>query len=232
MQRSKNVERRMNDDIQAKQGLMTNIEDIPELTMNFQPNYHSTLLEAQHLDLQIENITLFKDLNLVVKNHGIVSLEGKNGSGKSTFLKMLLNKTFSVTYQGKYELANGLSISYLPQNFTEYHGTLHNFAYEHKISYEKLLNNLKKMGFPRAGFVTPIEEMSMGQQKRVALAKSLVEPADLYLWDEPANYLDVFNQDQLIELLKKVKPAMLLIEHDEYFIEQVTDHRVRLDIAE
>ena len=88
------------------------------------------------------------------------------------------------------------------------------------------------MGFPRASFVTPIEEMSMGQQKRVALAKSLVEPADLYLWDEPANYLDVFNQNQLIELLKKVKPAMLLIEHDEYFIEQVTDHRVRLDIAE
>lgn len=232
MQRSKNVERRMNDDIQAKQGLMTNIEDIPELTMNFQSNYHSTLLEAQHLDLQIDGKNLFKDLNLVVKNHGIVSLEGKNGSGKSTFLKMLLNKTFSVTYQGKYELANGLSISYLPQNFTEYHGTLHNFAYEHKISYEELLNNLKKMGFPRASFVTPIEEMSMGQQKRVALAKSLVEPADLYLWDEPANYLDVFNQDQLIELLKKVKPAMLLIEHDEYFIEQVTDHRVRLDIAE
>lgn len=231
MQRSKNVERRMNDDIQAKQGLMTNIEDIPELTMNFQSNYHSTLLEAQHLDLQIDGKNLFKDLNLVVKNHGIVSLEGKNGSGKSTFLKMLLNKPFSVTYQGKYELANGLSISYLPQNFTEYHGTLHNFAYEHKISYEELLKNLKKMGFPRASFVTPIEEMSMGQQKRVALAKSLVEPADLYLWDEPANYLDVFNQDQLIELLKKVKPAMLLIEHDEYFIEQVTDHRVRLDIA-
>lgn len=228
MQRSKNVERRMNDDIQAKQGLMTNIEDIPELTMNFQPNYHSTLLEAQHLDLQIENITLFKDLNLVVKNHGIVSLEGKNGSGKSTFLKMLLNKTFSVTYQGKYELANGLSISYLPQNFTEYHGTLHNFAYEHKISYEELLNNLKKMGFPRASFVTPIEEMSMGQQKRVALAKSLVEPADLYLWDEPANYLDVFNQDQLINLLQEVKPAMLLIDHDQYFIEQVADKRIKL----
>ena len=54
----------------------------------------------------------------------------------------------------------------------------------------------------------------------------------MYLWDEPANYLDVFNQDQLIELLKKIKPAMLLIEHDEYFIEQVADQRVRLDIAE
>ena len=232
MKKSINARDRMDHKIQAKQGLMTNIEDIPELSMNFKANYHSTLLEIQHLDLQIDGKSLFKGLNLVVKNHGVVSLEGRNGSGKSTFLKMLLDKAPTVKYQGKYELADGLSISYLPQDFTEYKGTLHNFAYEHKISYEELLNNLKKMGFPRASFVTPIEEMSMGQQKRVALAKSLVEPADLYLWDEPANYLDVFNQNQLIELLKKVKPAMLLIEHDEYFIEQVTDHRVRLDIAE
>ena len=232
MKKSINARDRMDHKIQAKQGLMTNIEDIPELSMNFKANYHSTLLEIQHLDLQIDGKSLFKGLNLGVKNHGVVSLEGRNGSGKSTFLKMLLDKAPTVKYQGKYELADGLSISYLPQDFTEYKGTLHNFAYEHKISYEELLNNLKKMGFPRASFATPIEEMSMGQQKRVALAKSLVEPADLYLWDEPANYLDVFNQDQLIELLKKIKPAMLLIEHDEYFIEQVADQRVRLDIAE
>lgn len=70
--------------------------------------------------------------------------------------------------------------------------------------------------------------MSMGQQKRIALAKSLLEPADLYLWDEPANYLDVFNQDQLINLLQEVKPAMLLIDHDQYFIEQVADERIKL----
>lgn len=84
------------------------------------------------------------------------------------------------------------------------------------------------MGFPRTNFNVPIEEMSMGQQKRIALAKSLLEPADLYLWDEPANYLDVFNQDQLINLLQEVQPAMLLIDHDQYFIEQVADDRIKL----
>lgn len=228
MQRSKNVERRMDKDIQDKQGLMTNIEDVPELTMNFQPNYHQTLLETQHFSLTIANKHLFDDLNLIVKNHGVVALEGKNGSGKSTFLKMLLGKVADIGYQGKYELTNGLSISYLPQDFTEYTGTLKEFAKAQKISYEELLNNLKKMGFPRSAFNTSIEEMSMGQQKRVALAKSLVEPADLYLWDEPANYLDVFNQDQLIKLLQKNKPAMLLIEHDQYFIEQVATQRIKL----
>lgn len=162
----------------------------------------------------------------MVKNHGVISLEGKNGSGKSTLLKLLLRKAREVNYQGKYSLASGLLISYLPQDFTIHKGSLKNFAQEQGISYEDLLNVLKKMGFPRKSFKTPIEEMSMGQQKRVAIAKSLVEKADLYLWDEPANYLDVFNQDQLIKILQKVKPAMLLVEHNEYFIKQVADQQI------
>lgn len=228
MRRAKNIEHRLQKNIADKKGLMTNIEEVPELTMNFQPNYHQTLLETQHLSLKIAGKDLFKNLNLVIKNHGVVSLEGKNGSGKSTFIKLLLGKQNEVGYQGKFVLTNGLTISYLPQDFTQYTGSLKDFALKQKISYEELLSNLKKMGFPRSAFNTPIEEMSMGQQKRVALAKSLVEPSDLYFWDEPANYLDVFNQDQLIKLLEEVKPAMLLIEHDQYFIEQVTSQRVKL----
>lgn len=230
MKRSKSLSKRMDKNIEAKKGLMTNIEDTPDLTMNFQPNYHHTLLETQQLSLKIEDKPLFKDLNMVVKNQGIVSLEGKNGTGKSTFLKLVLDQTIDVSYQGKLILTNGLQISYLPQDFTEYTGTLKEFAAKQKISYEELLNNLKKMGFPRESFNTKIEEMSMGQQKRVALAKSLVEPADLYLWDEPANYLDVFNQDQLINLLKQVQPAMILVEHDEYFIERVANQRITLNL--
>ena len=69
--------------------------------------------------------------------------------------------------------------------------------------------------------------MSQGQKKRVALAKSLTE-ASLYLWDEPANYLDLFNQDQLIKLLAKEQPAMLLVDHDQAFIEAVAKERVNL----
>lgn len=226
MKKSISARNRMDKRIEEKEGLMVNIEDVPRLTMNFHPNYHQVLLEIKDLNLSIQDKELFTDLNLVVKNHGVVSLEGKNGSGKSTLLKLLLGKAREVSYWGKYRLANGISISYLPQDFTIYKGSLKSFAQEHHLLYEDLLNVLKKMGFPRESFKTPIEEMSMGQKKRVALAKSLVEKADLYLWDEPANYLDVFNQDQLIRLLKEVKPAMLLVEHDEYFIEQVADRRI------
>lgn len=226
MKKSISARNRMDKRIEEKEGLMVNIEDVPSLTMNYCPNYHQVLLEIKDLNVSIQEKELFTDLNLVVRNHGVVSLEGKNGAGKSTLLELLLEKAREVSYRGNYRLANGLAISYLPQDFTIYKGSLKKFAQEQRISYEDLLNMLKKMGFPRSNFETPIEEMSMGQQKRVAIAKSLVEKADLYLWDEPANYLDVFNQDQLIKLLQEVKPAMLLIEHDEYFIEQVADQRI------
>lgn len=232
MKRSKNIERRMDKDIQDRKGLMTDVESVPELEMNFQPNYHSTLLETRHLDLKVKDKKLFKDLNLIIRNRGIVSLEGKNGAGKSTFLKSILNKSTDVTYQGILNLTNGLRVSYLPQDFVEYSGTLAEFSQKEHLSYEKILNVLRKMGFPRSSFETRIEEMSIGQQKRVSIAKSLVKEADFYLWDEPANYLDVFNQDQLIDVLRKTKPAMLLVEHDEYFISQVASKRIELKIVD
>ena len=59
-------------------------------------------------------------------------------------------------------------------------------------------------------------------------AKSLLEPANLYLWDEPLNYLDTFNQDQIIELIKTYHPTMLIIEHDSRFIDEIDAEVVEL----
>ena len=83
-----------------------------------------------------------------------------------------------------------LQISLVRQDYSSNHGLLRDFAKEHQLNYEQLLNTLFKLGLSRETFQVPIEQMSMGQQKRVELAKSLVEPAQLYIWDEPLNYLD------------------------------------------
>ena len=88
---------------------------------------------------------------------------------------------------------------------------------------------LRKLGMDRQTFTTRIEDMSMGQQKKVALARSLVEPAQLYLWDEPLNYLDIENQDQLIQLLQEDRPPLLFIEHDRHFIDAVATSKVKLE---
>lgn len=61
------------------------------------------------------------------------------------------------------------------------------------MAYQAFLNNLRKLGMEREVFHNKIEQMSMGQRKKVELAKSLSQDAELYIWDEPLNYLDVFN---------------------------------------
>lgn len=60
------------------------------------------------------------------------------------------------------------------------------------------------------------------------LAKSFAQSADLYIWDEPLNYLDVFNQEQIEQLLVQVKPAMLIVDHDQRFLEKVATKRIDL----
>ena len=230
MKRSKNVERRMEKDIEAKQGLLTNIEEANDLRMNFSPNYHEQVLKVQNLNIRIGEKQLFKDLSFKVNKHEIVVLKGKNGSGKSTLLKFILGKEKEqdLNINGKIEMTNNLKISYLSQDFIQYEGSLKDFATKYQLSYPEILNLLRKVGFARESFTTKIEDMSLGQQKRVALVKSLLEPADFYLWDEPVNYLDVFNQDQLIKLLQTTKPTMLLIDHDDYFIRQVAHKTINL----
>jgi lincosamide and streptogramin A transport system ATP-binding/permease protein len=70
--------------------------------------------------------------------------------------------------------------------------------------------------------------MSMGQRKRVELAKSLATPAELFIWDEPLNYLDVFNHKQLEEVIQSIQPTMLIVEHDTTFLKNVATKIIQL----
>ena len=63
----------------------------------------------------------------------------------------------------------------------------------------------------------------MGQKKKVLIAKSLSQQAHLYLWDEPLNYIDIFSRIQIEQLLKQSQAAMLFVEHDRRFCDNVAD---------
>lgn len=129
---------------------------------------------------------------------------------------------------GNITLAHGCQVSYVRQNYTDNHGQLTEFAQANHLKYDQFLNLLRKLGMERATFTVPIEQMSMGQQKKVELARSLATPANLYIWDEPLNYLDTYNQEQLIKLIKDYQPPLLFIEHDQHFIDQVASQKVNV----
>ena len=104
------------------------------------------IIEVKNLTKEYKKLKAIDNLSFDVYKGEILGLLGPNGSGKSTLMKLLLEDMKEVEYQGNIELIEGLSISYLPQIFTEYTGSLKEFSEKQKISYEDLLNTLKKMG--------------------------------------------------------------------------------------
>ena len=228
MKRSKNIENRMYDQIEAKEGLLKDLEDVDRLTMNYHESRHGQLLKVENLSLSYpEQSPLFVPLSFELARGKITALTGPNGIGKSSVLHYLLG-TFAGEASGEL-LRPNVKISYVRQNYENNHGTLQDFAEENQLDYSTFLNNLRKLGMERNVFQNRIEEMSMGQRKKVELAKSLAQTAELYIWDEPLNYLDVFNQKQLEELLLSVKPTMLLVEHDQTFLENIQAEQILLD---
>ncbi|KRL04455.1 ribosomal protection-like ABC-F family protein [Liquorilactobacillus oeni] len=227
MKRSKTLVKRMEKETAAKEKLLKNIEKNESLKMNFKPSHHELLLKAENLQLFFENKPLFAPVNFELRRGERLLLKGRNGAGKSSLVKYLLND-FKGTAKGNIIKPQVLKYSYVRQDYEDNKGTLQQFAKRYQLDYTDLANNLHKLGVERDAFETPIEKMSMGQKKRVELAKSLAASAELFIWDEPLNYLDVFNQEQLEELIKTVKPTMLIVEHDDAFIKNIVTKSVIL----
>ncbi|MCU4691315.1 ribosomal protection-like ABC-F family protein [Limosilactobacillus reuteri] len=213
--------------IQQRQGLLQEVEQIVPLTINPQPTHHQTLLTVEKLCLAYPGRQLFNNLSFKVGQHDQVILCGDNGSGKSSLIHAITSD-FTGQQSGKITISNNIAISLVRQQYSTNRGTLAKFAKANHINYDDLLNVLRKLGMARTTFNTPIENMSMGQQKKVELARSLVQPANLYIWDEPLNYLDTYNQEQLIQLIKEYQPPMLIIEHDQHFIDTIATKKIIL----
>ena len=145
-----------------------------------------------------------------------VALQGGNGCGKSSVLKMVLG--INTCSAGRLELASGLVISYVPQDTSGLSGTLNEFAEKEGIDRTLFLAILRKLDFARVQFEKRMEDYSEGQKKKVLIAGSLCRQAHLYIWDEPLNYIDVFSRMQIEQLIRRFKPTMLFVEHDARFV--------------
>ena len=85
---------------------------------------------------------------------------------------------------------------------------------------------LAKFGFARHDFPRRLSEMSEGQKKKAALARSLCERAHLYLWDEPLNYLDILSREQVENAILDSGASLLFVEHDAAFSEKIATRTV------
>lgn len=199
------------------------------MSINFQTSHHQDILNVEKLTLTYPGYdSLFKPISFNLKQGQQVVLKGDNGSGKSSLIRAILKQDDIKIIEGNISLASNLKISYLQQLEDNNTDNLKQFAEHHHLEYNELLNILHKLGVERNTFTNRICDLSAGQKKKIFLAKSLLEPANLYLWDEPLNYLDTFNQDQIIELIKTYRPTMLIIEHDSRFIDEIDAEVIEL----
>ena len=118
-------------------------------------------------------------------------------------------------------MANGLKISYVSQTTEDLNGNLKDFAKNHEVDESIFKAMLSKMGISNSEFDKNLTQMSEGQKKKVLIAKSISELANLYIWDEPLNYIDILTRIQIEEAILKYQPTIIFVEHDEIFVKKV-----------
>ena len=102
------------------------------------------------------------------------------------------------------------------------------FAKENDVDESIFKAMLSKMGVLNSEFNKNIENMSEGQKKKVLIAKSISESANIYVWDEPLNYIDILTRIQIEEAILKYKPTLIFVEHDDTFIKKVATKIINL----
>lgn len=227
MKRSKNLEQRQQSAIEEKSKLLQNIESSESLQM-FQLDYHKKqLAQLEDISISYGSKTVCEHLSFTIEIGDRIALSGKNGSGKSSILKLICGE--EMQYTGQFSKDNQLKISYVSQDTSHLQGSLTDYAISSGIDESLFKSILRKLDFSRLQFEKDISTYSGGQKKKVLIAKSLSEHAHLYVWDEPLNFIDVISRMQIEELLLEYAPTLLFVEHDRAFCENVATKIVELD---
>ena len=176
--------------------------------------------------LNIENISkiygekvIFDHASFGIQEGDKIGIIGINGTGKTTLLKMAAG--LEEPDEGQIIKQNNLRIAYLPQNpqFPE-NATILSYIQDSEQQW-KIESNLNKLGILE--YDTPIEYLSGGQRRKVALAKVLALDFDMLLLDEPTNHLDAEMIAWLEEYLREFRGTVLMVTHDRYFLDRVTN---------
>lgn len=226
MRRSKSIEKRQTDAITEKTRLLKNLETCDELKL-VQLDYHSSRYASfSQVSIAYGDARACQDVSFDIERGDRIALLGKNGSGKSSLIKLLCGE--DIPYSGSFERGSRLKISYVSQDTSFLRGSLSDYALESGIEESLLKAVLRQLDFARVQFEKDMSDFSEGQKKKVLIARSLCERAHLLVWDEPLNYIDVISRMQIENLLLEFEPTILFVEHDRAFCENIATKLVYL----
>ena len=183
------------------------------------------ILNIEHISKVFGEKVVLNDVSYGIHQGDKIGIIGINGTGKSTILKIIAG--LEESDEGQVITQNGLRITYLPQMPEFPQGsTILDYVAEGKWQKDwstesEARNVLNKLGI--TDHEEKIDHLSGGQKKRVALARTLVNPCDVLLMDEPTNHLDNEMVTWLEDFLRKFKGVVIMVTHDRYFLDRVTN---------
>ena len=226
MKRAKTTEARRQKAAEEKSKLFQDMEVEENLSLSPLRFHTSRLLDLSGISVRYDHHTLFENFSLSIRAGDRIALRGRNGSGKSSVLKLIAGE--NIPYQGSRTIPASLKISYLPQDASFLRGGMREFLYRRQLDESRFKTILHKLGFSRNDFDHDMSGYSAGQKKKVLLAASICEQAHLYLWDEALNYIDVISRLQIENLLLEYCPTLVFVEHDLAFLEAVATRKIEL----
>lgn len=173
---------------------------------------------------------LFRDGNMQVNFGERVALIGANGSGKTTFLKMVLGE--EQLDSGSTKIGESVKVAYLPQNITfdnEEATVLETFRENFSILEGKAREYLSKFMFYGGNVFKKVKHLSGGERIRLKLSQLLFQDINLLIMDEPTNHLDIDSIENLEEALKEFNGTIFYISHDRYFINNISNRVIAIE---
>lgn len=226
MTRSKAIEKRQNAAIEEKSKLLKNVERNDELKIIHTAYPTNRLVELKNVDICYEKAPVCCNVSFEILQGDRIAIQGANGCGKSSIIKLICGE--EIPYTGQFWKGNGLKISYVSQDTAHLQGRISDLAKDSGVEESLFLAMLAKLDVPKRQMERDMALLSAGQKKKVLLALSISQRANLYIWDEPMNYIDVISRMQIEEVLLSSQPTILFVEHDRAFCENVATKILRL----
>ncbi|MBY7665235.1 ATP-binding cassette domain-containing protein [Staphylococcus agnetis] len=227
MKRSNAIVKRTERKIEEKRSLINNVENFEVLKLDA-IQLKKQVLSLRNFSIIINDKPMFKPISVDLMPSDILFITGKNGIGKTTLIKFLLDPSGYKTI-GDYNVNLPNDISFIEQQSTETKEFDKIFTQLSKAEKEKFLYLLFKLGMDKKNFYeNRVNEWSDGEKKKIFIAESLLKKNSLFVWDEITNYLDFYVIDQLIETLSQTRPTMICIDHNEHFQKKLATKTVNL----
>ena len=189
------------------------------------PRSGKVIFEAKGVKKCFDELTVFEGLDFIMARQEKVALVGKNGAGKTTFTRMLLN--LEAATQGSLETGHNVDIGYYAQNQTdELNGDLTVLETLEEVAVGDIRKQLRGLLgsflFSGEDVDKKVKVLSGGEKARLALCKLLLHPFNVLILDEPTNHLDLKSKSVLKEALRSFDGSLIVVSHDRDFLSDMT----------